>query len=289
MIQIKNAPKNYKREDVLSRAVGVTDSNGNPTKWITLDRASNKPVANGTMNYGYDSTIIEIGRNGMSITHRSPGYAEWHTDPLSGNTFTIIGHTPNNIKHLAATIGENLWRIRESDIEREVKAEEDRMMQELKAKLIHLTDETGEPMFDNADRPVTVNAYDNLMAERKKGRKVKAGIIFDPRKAETNDLSLETARRDKLVAELRKQNEELEAQLAMGNQKRQSLIQEGAIDEPSHTREELEAIKPFAALKATAKKDYKVDETDVENMSKADIINKIMEIQEARKQPEKVE
>ena len=289
MIQIKNAPKGYKREEILARATGIKDSNGNESKWITLDMSSDKPGQNGSMTYGFDSTIIEITKRGLIVAHREGGYAEWHTDPITGRGYTIIARTPNNIRLLAAANGDNQWRIREADIVREVEAKEKEMMDELKQKLVHVTDDMGEPLFDNADRPITINAYDNLMEKRKKGRKVKAGVIFDPRKAETNDLSLETARRDKLVAELRKQNEELEAQLAMGNQKRQSLIQEGAIDEPSHTREELEAIKPFAALKATAKKDYKVDETDVENMSKADIINKIMEIQEARKQPEKVE
>ena len=126
---------------------------------------------------------------------------------------------------------------------------------------------------------------------RKNNRKAKSGYIFDPNKVNSTDqtLALENSRREKLIEELRKQNTELEAKLIAGNQKRQSLIEEGVIVEVTHSREELEATKPFAALKRIAKDEFGISQEDCDNMDKNTIINKIMEIQEVKKTPEIVE
>lgn len=290
MIIVKNAPKGYKREDILNKAIGIRDSLGNPTRWITLDYIGERGVVHGTPTFGFDRTTINITRNGVVVTHDPDGTAEWHIDPITGRGYTIIAHTPNNLRLLAASLGDNIWKVREHDIEEEVKGVERQLMEELKKKMIHVVDENGSPKYTVDDKPVLISAYDELMRNRKGRKKATAGIIINPRTSESNEVAEETERQQKLLAQLRKQNAELEEKLAATNTLRQQLVGEGKIQEVVYSRTDLEAIKPYKALQRMAEQEFGVTKEDCENMDKNTLIEKILEMQEAKvKAPETVE
>lgn len=112
-IIVYGASRRYPSEDIIKHAIGVEDDRGNPFQLITLDWNPKKKNAHQAKTKGFEDAIITFEENGISITYRLPGTAQWFINDFSRRLYAQIPYTKHNMSVLGSHYDEGLWTIRE--------------------------------------------------------------------------------------------------------------------------------------------------------------------------------
>jgi len=139
--------------DYAKAAVGETDQYGNPFRMIKLRWTKNRLHRNGpyAKTRGFEDTIITVntGTGEIAVSYRPNGSVMWDRGPLGvGPFFGELGKTAANMTRLAKCYRDGLWTIVDSDIDGEVKAmsdkhwlgmsDEDRAFNEERIRRMHI-------------------------------------------------------------------------------------------------------------------------------------------------------
>jgi len=118
-----NATKARPAERIKQLALGMEDQYGNPFEIIHLKWIQKRRNTEYSKTRGFEDTIIAMNPTGdLEISYRRPGSIQWVRPDGIGPYTAEVAKTPYNMRKLATMYGDQIWTINEKNVNAEVKA-----------------------------------------------------------------------------------------------------------------------------------------------------------------------
>lgn len=202
------ADRKFTTEDIIKAAVGRKDERGEQFALITLDWIPNasRKCAQNQKTHGFEDVLIHRTGSGLQIKYRKPGTAAWKQDHITKEFYTEIADTPYNRAVLASMYRDKLWNIRETYVDRVVRAAADALWEGMSEEEKTFEENRVKAMHRNRFDPDDLNAPPPMRSAKSQEREIEI---------ERAKLFKERREIEKLAQKLRDDQKRFEEKLEM--------------------------------------------------------------------------